>query len=99
MTAARPHPKLSHSKHSVMDASKEASALGRKAGGEGAGQGSEALRILPAPATASLNDVEGATMESWRVVMDAPAVLTGADARQALADWLALLARTHPSLL
>ncbi|KAL6779458.1 hypothetical protein ACKKBG_A12395 [Auxenochlorella protothecoides x Auxenochlorella symbiontica] len=83
----------------VMDASKEASALGRKAGGEGAGQGSEALRILPAPATASLNDVEGATMESWRVVTDAPAVLTGADARQALADWLALLARTHPSLL
>jgi hypothetical protein len=43
-----------------------------------------------------LVDVEGATVTSWKYITASPLLLKGADARQALKDWVDLLADNHP---
>jgi hypothetical protein len=44
-----------------------------------------------------LNDVESSTILAWRHIVDlGEAALRGADKRQALRDWLDLLAASHP---
>lgn len=44
-----------------------------------------------------LNDVESSTILAWRHIVDlGEAALKGLEKRQALKDWLALLAASHP---
>ena len=48
-------------------------------------------------AQADLNDVESSTILAFRHITDmGEGGLRGADKRRALADWLALLAASHP---
>ncbi|KAL4452309.1 hypothetical protein ABPG75_007971 [Micractinium tetrahymenae] len=49
-----------------------------------------------AAARVDLNDVEGATVTSWQYLAASPQLLKGPEARQALKDWVDLLADGHP---
>lgn len=69
---------------------------GQGQAGEGAltpGVGGGHRRKLP---TADLNDLEGATTTSWKYITSSPLLLKGPEARQALKDWVDLLADNHP---
>lgn len=57
--------------------------------------GSGAVAPL-AQARVDLNDVEGATITSWQYLAASPQLLKGPEARQALKDWVDLLADGHP---
>lgn len=48
------------------------------------------------PTQVDLNDVEGATTEMWRYIVTGAGLMEGLEARQALQDWLDLLAAHHP---
>lgn len=80
-------------------------ALGRKGGLGGAALVQHAHEVdaagsgvaVPlAQARADLNDVEGATITSWQYLAASPQLLKGPEARQALKDWVDLLADAHP---
>ena len=43
-----------------------------------------------------LNDIESSTILSFRYIAEMGDGLAGLEKRQALMDWLALLARSHP---
>lgn len=47
-------------------------------------------------AQVDLVDVEGATVRSWDYTLASPLLLEGLESRQALQDWLELLAAHHP---
>ncbi|KAI7845151.1 hypothetical protein COHA_001196 [Chlorella ohadii] len=86
-----------------------AAAVGGRKGGAGLGKGGGAAAVdgvqlhehppaelAPAGrARADLNDIEGATITSWQY-MGASMLLRGAEARQALKDWVELLGDAHP---
>ena len=63
-------------------------------GGAAAGRGA-AVGAVFGPRV-DLHDVEGATITSWRFLASSPLLLKGAEARQALKDWVELLADNHP---
>ncbi len=48
------------------------------------------------PPHADLKDIEGATVKSWQYILGTPSLLEGLESRQALLDWLELLAAYHP---
>lgn len=87
-----------------------AAAVGGRKGGAGLGKGGgggaavDGVRPHEHPAElgpagrarADLNDIEGATVTSWQYLGASPLLLRGAEARQALKDWVELLADTHP---
>lgn len=86
-----------------------AAAVGGRKGGAGLGRGGggaavDGVRPHEHPAElgpagrarADLNDIEGATVTSWQYLGASPLLLRGAEARQALKDWVELLADTHP---
>lgn len=70
-------------------------AAGSGGSGEKAG-GSGAKAAAPAVQQVDLVDVEGATITSWQYLAASPVLLKGPEARQALKDWVDLLAETHP---
>ena len=41
-------------------------------------------------------DAEGATLKSWEYMTSSKSLMRGVEARQALVDWVALLAQAHP---
>lgn len=53
--------------------------------------------IHPDPSQVDLRDVESSTVLSMRYIQDSGPLLRGVDKRQALHDWLSLLANAHPS--
>ncbi|PRW57447.1 Sulfhydryl oxidase 1 [Chlorella sorokiniana] len=85
-----------------------AAVVGGRKGGAGLGKGGgaaidgvqpheHAAELAPASrARADLNDIEGATITSWQYLGASPLLLRGPEARQALKDWVELLADAHP---
>lgn len=70
-----------------------------KAGGDGGlelPQQAEQEADMNRFARADLGDVEGATLMSWQFLATQPLLLKGAEARQALKDWVELLGDAHP---
>lgn len=87
-------------------AASAAAAVGGRKGGAGLGKGGGAVVDGVQPraaeegpagrARADLNDIEGATITSWQYLGASPLLLRGPEARQALKDWVELLADAHP---